>query len=188
MSELAYVCRPNMFSDERTYTLASDGIAMSGKDGARSRIALRNVTRVVVYFIGLGEGRSYCRVDSNKNESLVFGSHHFAGMSSFENKRHDFDPFVRALCARVAEQSPKAQFFRGRWLYVGLWSVGFLVMAGLAIGLGLAFFFELAQYDALNTELGAGAVVGGILAYKAVRAAAVNWVKSFPANTPPFDA
>jgi len=188
MTELTYETRPSLFSETRTYTLGPDSLAVSGKDGAKSRIALTDVTRVSLYFVGLGEGRTYCRVETNKRQGFVFGSHHFAGVGSFENRHDTFDPFVRALCAKVAEQNPRAEFVRGRWLYIGLWSLGGLVMAGLAIALGLGFFFELAQNDALNLELGAGAAVGAILAYKAARAAVVNWVKTFPANTPPLDA
>lgn len=188
MSDLSYAYRASVFSDERTFTLSSDRITVSEKKAAKSRIALKDVTRVVLYFVGLGEGRTYCRLETKKQESLVFGSHHFAGVGSIENQHVSFDPFVRALCARVAEQNPQAEFIRGRWLYVGLWAVGCLAMAGLAIALGLGFFFELAQNNALNIELGAGAVVGAVVAYKAVRAAAVNRVKSFPANTPPLDA
>lgn len=188
MSELTYETRPSMFSETRTYTLGPDSLAVSEKDGTKSRIALRDVARVAVYYVGLGEGRTYCRVESKKRQSLVFGSHHFAGVGSFENRHDTFDPFVRTLCAKVAQLNPRVEFVQGRWLYVGLWSLGGLVMAGLAIALGLGFFFELAQNDALNLELGAGAAVGAILAYKAGRAAVVNLVKSFPANTPPLDA
>ena len=107
-----------------------------------------------------------CTIWPAKGKRLVFGTVHFASMTSYENRAAAYGPFVRELFRRIAEASPDAVFTRGRPSDVAALKItmGILIGAGLLVILVIGSF-ALAPEPAILTFFAFFAVtIPGIVA------------------------
>lgn len=186
LADLVFVGRPHAAAAERTCELGPTEIAVSETGNATRHIPLSEITQVALSYMGTGDGQTYCNAKTRGRGSIHLRSHHYASLGNFEDRHETFDPFVAALCQRVAQQNPSAKFIRGSWLYFAIWFGVFLVSGALAVGLGFGLLHQFVTGSDVEPDLFVGAIVGGGVALTTFGAAVANRVKSFDPKDPPF--
>ena len=133
MAEVTYDIRSRLIERQKHFKLLPDALVWTTSKG-EGRIAYSEVKRA-----NLMSGMSQygmaanCTIWPKKGKRLIFGTVHFASMSSYENRAAAYGPFVRELLRRIAEASPDAAFTRGSPFDVVLLKIGI----GLLVGVGL---------------------------------------------------
>lgn len=185
-TDLTFNVRPHALSGEQTYVLTPDHIDILEAGKATRHIALSDITKVALSYMGTGDGQTYCTVKARGRAEFKIRSHHYESLGDFQDRHETFDPFARALCRAVAQANPAAKFVRGNWLYFGIWFGVFLASAGVAIGIALALLNQVTSGDEIGPDLVMGVIVGAGVALTTLGAAGANRVKAFDPDDPPL--
>ncbi len=132
MAKTTYDIRSRLIEKEMHFRLLPDALVRTSESG-EGRIAYDNV-RQVNLTVGMSQYgmAANCTIRPKNGKRLVFGTVHFASITSCENRAAAYGPFVRELLARIADATPDAVFTRGRPLDLAMLRVAIGMLIVLA--------------------------------------------------------
>jgi len=139
VSEFAHSARNSLIDRERTYWLTPDKLQWREAD-TEYRLAYDQIAEMRLIRYASFDGEQYqCKLTAPGQGKLKIRSHHYAGLSRFENRTSTYAPFVRELARRIASASPDARFRAGGLGLQIMWISVLVIYVAVLVLLALAF-------------------------------------------------
>lgn len=144
MPDITYTARSRLFQGTQTFSLTNAALVCAGQTvplDTIARVRLYTYPGITVFATGTLPSVTWCKVERRAGRSFRFRNQHIVHPFVFEDRIATFQPFVKALCLRLASMHPAAPLVTG--LPPVIWWTCVLVFGAFALVGALGFLLML---------------------------------------------
>lgn len=149
MSKTCHSVRNSLIDRETRYCLDEESLTATS-DRRELAVPYASIRRIgLIDYAGFGARHRQATVRTAENGTLKIRSHHYAGLSNFDDRSATYEPFVRELSRRVATGNAECAFVSGSSAMQVFGIAMLVILAGAVLALVLALFGGTEDMDVL---------------------------------------